>query len=191
MELLIRRAKADQRGVTTVTSVDRAEQGSRLCLVEFFESYVHTILKGPKCHAGCIRQKAGCRADTCPHCPWLFPRITVRGVEFQVPTADRLFRKRMKAACVRLEAAKVLEEGATSNFSVISLRRGGNSVAAARGVRDKVRNNHGRWGLAGAVARGQTSEHEYNSVLGRDDGAVLKALHADLNSQPQKKVRRS
>ena len=32
-----------------------------------------------------------------------------------------------------------------------------------------------------------TSESEYNSVLGRDDGAVLKALHADLNKPAPKR----
>jgi len=67
-----------------------------------------------------------------------------------------------------------------SKFSMISFRRGGNSVAAAMGVRAKVRESHGRWGLAGQVERGLTSEAEYNSVLARDHGAILKALNADV-----------
>lgn len=64
---------------------------------------------------------------------------------------------------------------------MISFRRGGNSVAAAMGVRAKVREMHGRWGLAGAVERGLTSEAEYNSVLARDGGAVMRALNEDVS----------
>jgi len=51
-------------------------------------------------------------------------------------------------------------------------------VCAAQGVRDKVRTYHGRWGVAAQVARGLTSEGEYNSVLARD-----KALYADVNEK--------
>ena len=95
----------------------------------------------------------------------------------------------MKAACVRLETAGVMQDGESRQFSVISLRRGGCSVSASRGVREKVRTAHGRWGLAAKVKRGLTSEGEYNSVLGRDNGAVLKALHADVNDKKVKRGR--
>ena len=194
--LLIRRAKADQRGVTTVTCVDSLVNGVEapgaddICLLSFFVGYVTTFHgKRGVSRVGCTRQVPGKRAYDCPVCPFLFPMVTVRGVEPQKRLSDRLLRLRMKAACVRLEDAGVMAPGSTRNFSVISLRRGGNSVCAARGVREKVRTNHGRWGLAGAVRRGLTSESEYNSVLGRDGGAVLKALHADLNEPAPKKRR--
>ena len=132
---------------------------------------------------GCTRDMPGKRAMDCPVCPWLFPTISVRGVQPAVQTAPETLRRRMKAACRLLEDDGVLPQGATADFSVISLRRGGNSVCAARGVRDKVRTHHGRWGLAAQVARGLTSEGEYNSVFARDDGAVSKALHADVNEE--------
>ena len=86
----------------------------------------------------------------------------------------------MKAAVWRLVNAGVVEEDMVRNVSMISFRRGGNSVAAAEGVRAKVRETHGRWGLAGMVEKGLTSEAEYNSALARDNGAILRALHKDV-----------
>ena len=196
VSLLIRRAKADQRGVTTVTCVGSLVSGEGgvhdgdISLLSFFIGYVEAVHGDRhRQRKGCTRDVGGKRAYDCPVCPYLFPAISIRGVEPRRQLGDRMLRLRMKAACVRLETAGILAEGATKNFSVISLRRGGNSVAAARGVRDRVRTNHGRWGLAGAVKRGQTSEGEYNSVLSRDDGAVLKALHADLNEVSRGKKR--
>ena len=188
LRLLVRRTKADQRGVTTTTCLDSlveaADPGSDTCLLTYVRSYVETVLLPQGLQhkfEGCTRSLPGKRAMDCPVCPYVFPRISVRGVEPWHQLDSRMLRKRMKAACRLLEADGVLDEGASAEFSVISLRRGGNSVCAARGVRDKVRTHHGRWGLAAQVARGLTSEGEYNSVLARDGGAVSKALHADFN----------
>ena len=94
--------------------------------------------------------------------------------------SDRLLRFRMKSAMARLVEHEIIEEDDIANFSLISFRRGGNSVAAAAGVRARVRSNHGRWGLAGKIEKGLTSEAEYNSVLAREHGAVLKALTEDV-----------
>ena len=190
VQVLVRRTKADQRGVTTTTCVDAlvegGDRGSDICLLSYLRGYVTTVLLpegvGHRMK-GCTRDMPGKRAMDCPVCPWLFPTISVRGVQPAVQTAPETLRRRMKAACRLLEDDGVLPQGATADFSVISLRRGGNSVCAARGVRDKVRTHHGRWGLAAQVARGLTSEGEYNSVLARDDGAVSKALHADVNEE--------
>jgi len=96
-------------------------------------------------------------------------------------SSDRMLRTRMKAAMWRLVAEGIVMEADVKHFSMISFRRGGNSVAAARGVRDRIREVHGRWGLAGRVERGLTSEAEYNSVLAREGGAVMRALHDDVN----------
>ena len=106
--------------------------------------------------------------------------ISVRGVELKKQVSDRLLRHRMKAAMMRLVEAGVIMLQNSAGFSMISFRRGGNSVSAAQGVRDKVRQMHGRWGLAGMVERGLTSEAEYNSQLARDGGAILAALNQDV-----------
>ena len=194
--LLIRRAKADQRGVTTVTCVDSLVSGSEvvaeddICLLSYFRGYVESVHGDRQVkRRGCTRMVPGKRAHECPMCPYLFPAVSVRGVEPRRKLCDRMLRLRMKAACVRLETAGVMQDGESRQFSVISLRRGGCSVSASRGVREKVRTAHGRWGLAAKVKRGLTSEGEYNSVLGRDNGAVLKALHADVNDKKVKRGR--
>ena len=88
----------------------------------------------------------------------------------------------MKAAMRRLAVSGIIAEEEVDHFSMISFRRGGNSVAAAQGVRARVRSDHGRWGLAGLVEKGLTCEVDYNSTLARDGGAVMKALNSDVNS---------
>ena len=112
-------------------------------------------------------------------CAYVFPRISVRGVEMMIQLDGRLLRKRMKSAMERLVVDGVIALQDSAGFSPISFRRGGNSVSAAQGVRDKVRQMHGRWGSAGMVERGLTSEAEYNSQLARDGGAILAALNQD------------
>ena len=85
----------------------------------------------------------------------------------------------------------MLAEGSNRDFSVIRLRRGGIGVCAAWEVREKVCTNcnHRRWGLVGAVRRGLTpkGERRNDSVLGRDNGAMRKALHAVLNKTAPKR----
>ena len=101
-------------------------------------------------------------------------------MEVRVATSDRLLRTRMKAAMTRLVPLGVVSVDDVEHFSMISFRRGGNSVAAAMGVRARVRSDHGRWALAGLVEKGMTCEVDYNSTLARDDGAVMAALNEDV-----------
>ena len=46
MELCIRKAKADQLGLTAVTEIEYASAGSERCLLTYFESYLKTVLGG-------------------------------------------------------------------------------------------------------------------------------------------------
>lgn len=180
MEVLVRFAKADQRGVSTTTVMDAAVQQSPVCLLRTFLRCMVEI-HGPLA----LRRSPQCtrvrfRNRPCACCPYVFPKISVRGVEKQVPTSDRLLRTRMKAAMGRLVPSGLVSQEDVKNFSMISFRRGGNSVAAAMGVRARVRSDHGRWGLAGLVEKGLTCEVDYNSTLARDGGAVMSALNTDV-----------
>ena len=94
---------------------------------------------------------------------------------------DRLLRMRMKNAMVRLEEAGVLEPGTAERMSVISLRKGGTSTSALYGIREAVREKHGRWGATAAARRSGTSEPEYNMALSGEQQAVSVALHRALN----------
>ena len=178
LEVTIRSAKADQRAVTTTTLMDAADTGSPVCLLKEFLKYVKQVHGGLQRQKGCIRTQH--RSYQCMACAYVFPMISVRGVEPMKQVSDRLLRHRMKAAMMRLVEAGVIMLQNSSGFSIISFRRGGNSVSAAHGIRDKVRQMHGRWGLAGMVERGLTSEAEYSSQLARDGGAILAALNQDV-----------
>ena len=68
----------------------------------------------------------------------------MRGAEHRAAASDRMLRKRMKAAMWRLVDEGIVRADLVKDFSMISFRRGGNSVAAAEGVRDRVREEHGR-----------------------------------------------
>ena len=60
------------------------------------------------------------------------------------------------------------------------MRKGGNSTAAAMGIRDVLREKHGRWGLTARRNMG-TAEPEYNMQLSGEKGSVSEALNAALN----------
>ena len=189
--VLVRKTKADQRGRTTTTEfaarqvtenrqekIDAAEAKSRHCFVNHLHSYVSTVLGGELRHDHCTRDKQP--GTRCPHCPWLFPRITVRGVETQAKTDARLLRLRLKAAMLLLEGDGVVEAGWASKTAVISLRRGGCSEAAGRGCREQVRVRHGRWGAAARKRLAATAEGEYNSTLPTERWQVSSALYSSL-----------
>ena len=162
--------------------MDAADNESMVCLLRVFLdrlAMVHGMSNGAWRSPGCTRLRF--KARQCAYCPYVFPRISVRGVEKMVASSDRLLRMRMKAAMFRLVQTGLLNEEDVARFSMISFRRGGNSVAAAMGVRARVRSDHGRWGLAGLVEKGLTCEVDYNSTLARDGGAVMKALNSDVS----------
>ena len=91
----------------------------------------------------------------------------------------------MKASLQLLEDDGVLEPGLLHQMSVISLRRGGCSSAAADGVREAVRTRHGRWGQAGRTSETgetrKTSEKEYNQALSHEAAQVSVALNRAVN----------
>ena len=106
MELCIRKAKADQLGLTAVTEIAYASAGSERCLLTYFESYLKTVLGGVAIHSGCTKGEH--KSYECPACGWVFPGVMWRGVRKQAVKECSL-RKRFKAAFKRLEAAGVVE----------------------------------------------------------------------------------
>jgi hypothetical protein len=178
MELCIRKAKADQLGLTAVTEIEYASAGSERCLLTYFESYLRTVLGGVTIDSGCT--KGDHKSYECPACGWVFPGVMWRGVGQQAIKECSL-RKRFKAAFKRLEAAGVVEKGKYELMSVGSCRKGGCSGACAYGVRDVLREKHGRWGLTARKKLGATAEPEYNVQLSSERGLVMRALNALLN----------
>jgi len=195
LAVLVVKAKADQRGVTTTTIMDAAEPESPVCLLNIFMEYMQKTHHEPRQQTdGSMVWKLGhCTLGSkhqpeCEACPYVFPKISVRGVKHSMPASERTLRLRLKDAMLRCMELGLVESSAIQDYSMISLRRGGNSTACAHGVRQRVRDNHGRWGLSGKVEKGLTSENEYNSVLSRENGVVCKALHKEINDARLKRT---
>ena len=99
--------------------------------------------------------------------------------------SERTLRRRLKSALKRLITAGWIPPEQYSVMSIGSLRKGGNSTAAVYGIREAVREKHGRWGLA-ARARSGTAEPEYNMILEGERQGVSMALHRSLNGDKRK-----
>ena len=188
----VRQTKADKRGYTTETEFHRAAPGSRFCLLTFVEGAL-SLLHGDEWrvpHECCTKQQD--KGYECPHCRWAFPHSSAKGVMGNKQQHSRLLRKRLKAPLQLLEDDGILEPGLLHDMSVISLRRGGNSVAAAEGAREAVRTKHGRWGVAGKTSETgtvrKTSEKEYNQALSHEGAQVSVALNRAVNKKRKQPI---
>jgi hypothetical protein len=178
LEVCIRKAKADQLGLTAVTEFRYARVGSDKCLLTFFETYLETVLGGVAIHGECT--KGDHKSYECPACGWVFPGVMWNGVSGK-PINVCSVRQRVLAAFKWLEAAGVVEKGKYELMSVGSCRKGGCSGACAYGVRDVLREQQGRGGFTARKTLGATAEPEYNVQLSSERGLVMKSLNALLN----------
>lgn len=177
LEVCVRKAKADQLGMTATTEMEYAAEGSELCLLKFFEQYLKEVMGGARRRVGCT--KTAFKGYECSVCPYVFPNILRTGVQEMDKTDPRTLRRRLKAALGRLEELGLLSPGMVELMSGGSLRKGGNSTSAAYGVRDVLREKHGRWGQT--CRRLATAEPEYNMQLETERGAVMSALNTEVN----------
>ena len=88
--------------------------------------------------------------------------------------SDSTLGKRVKEAYTWLEKQQMVPGGTTERVSINSLRRGGNTAAAAEGIRKSIRQKHGRW-------RSEDMPDEYDDYGSGEQMAVSKALQARLN----------
>ena len=178
LDICVRKAKADQRSYTATTTVHAATDASELCLWRYFKGYWDNVLLGGTRHPRCTKLLR--KEYECDHCGYVFPTIDRKQVQRRTPLNTTTMGKRFKAAVVLLEVAGVVPRGQYETMSIGSLRKGGNSTAAALGIRDVLREKHGRWGLTARRNLG-TAEPEYNMALSGEKGGVSWALHAALN----------
>ena len=178
MELCVRKAKADQLGLTAITELEYGGEESEKCLLTWFEFYLKEVLGGVDINKGCTKEVH--TSHECPECGWVFPSIYWNGVTNK-PINETSLRRRFKQAFKRLEETGVVPVGHYELMSVGSCRKGGCSGACAYGVRDVLRERHGRWGLTARKRLGATAEPEYNVQLSSERGLVVKALNALLN----------
>ena len=93
----------------------------------------------------CACTKAAARWERCAACGPLFPRIAGRHSHLSM---QPLSSKGAVTAEMRTMLALLPPQaygGSLARFSTISLRKGGNSAAAANGVLEHVRMTVGRW----------------------------------------------
>ena len=75
----------------------------------------------------------------------------------------------VKKAFAVLEEQGLAAPGTAAKMSPNSMRRGGNTMAAAEGIRKAVRKKHGRWKTDGMP-------DEYDDFAPGEQGAVSRAL---------------
>lgn len=88
--------------------------------------------------------------------------------------SDSTLGQRLKRAYQWMEDEGLVVEGTTVKVSINSLRRGGNTVAAAEGIRRSIRQKHGRW-------KSEGMPDEYDGHAEGEATAVSRALQARLH----------
>lgn len=87
--------------------------------------------------------------------------------------ADSTLGKVVKQAYMALEEDGALPAGTAQRMSMNSLRRGGNTISSAEGVRRAVRKKHGRW-------RTESMPDEYDDYGEGDEATVSRALQKSV-----------
>lgn len=145
MEVLIRYAKNDVRGVTRAPVLEEQSAAGEPCPIDTMEIYMKAA--DIKVAKGC--DKIWGRPHPCRKCEPLFPSILgpKKGGKRPREMPDPRVSKIVKGAMVALATAnpELLSMEEARKFSAKSMRCGGTSAAAAEQVRDGVLQGHGGW----------------------------------------------
>lgn len=176
LEVLIRKTKNDQKIETRVTPFFYSEQQEGKCLLKIVEHHLKLL-------HGSLAKKEGCTKAVyptrqCEQCDPVFPRILCEKIKM-LPIVPSQLPKILKAAFKYLEECDKVEPELWRKISCSSWRRGGNTIAAAEGVRLAVRQKAGRW-------RAEATVGEYEGEAPGDDQQVSRALQARVNAVLQK-----
>ena len=166
-DFLIRKTKNDTKSYTRTSRMEaeigQAEERNMLNFVREYVVQQHGGLQRPQ---GCTKEERP--AERCKVCAPLFPTVCANKVK-AVPYSSSTLNLRLKKAYWELEARGLVPEGQAQRMSVQSLRRGGNTIASAAGIRRAVRQKLGRW-------RTQRMPDEYDDVVPGEEGDVSRAL---------------
>lgn len=106
--------------------------------------------------AKCTKESAPTRR--CQHCRPVFPSINAnKRNAYPIPHSS--LPKLIKKGYQWLEQRGAVTKGKHKKISTSSLRRGGNTMAAAEGIRQTVRAKHGRWRMR-LLRRSTTGWHQ-------------------------------
>ena len=167
MVIHLRKTKNDTKSECRDATLCYAEgEDSYECMLTVIKEYVEEMHGSTEPREGCTK---GLRpAEPCKVCPPLFPTVCANKVKV-TPLSDTSLGVLVKKAFKVLEEAGSVPLGTASRMSANSMRRGGNTIAAAQGIRRAVRKKHGRWQSEGMP-------DEYDDFAPGEDGAVSRAL---------------
>ena len=117
-------------------------------------------------HSQCVKKVEP--AKRCDRCRPVIPSITTEKMHDR-PIPKSSIAPLLKESYRWLEKCGRSKPGRIPKISVSSLRRGGNTMAAAEGIRRTVRAKHGRWKREATVT-------EYDGLAPGEDGEVTRAL---------------
>ena len=148
-DVRVRRAKNDPHGEgrSSVIGNERGDGTGVRPLLDAWRAHVALLKKGE-----CSKRRNA--QDHCEACGWLFPRIggrpacLVRDRTARPKTTTDFLAKDMRQALRQLQVDNHPDVDVTMDvltFTSICLRRAGNSVAAAAGIANALRQVQGRW----------------------------------------------
>ena len=172
-ELLVRvqNTKNDKRGEGRESRLCEGEAvsgGPQLLRVirEGLLQIHHSLARHPDC---CKKTDPAKRCDKCAP---VFPSVTANKVHAR-PVPKSSIAPLLKQGYKWLEELGLSKPGRLERISVSSLRRGGNTMAAAEGIRQTVRAKHGRWKREATVT-------EYDGLAPGEESEVSRALQRRL-----------
>ena len=166
-DFLVRKTKNDTKSYTRTSSMEagdsRQQERNMLAYVREYVVEQHGTLRRRE---GCTKEERP--TERCRVCAPLFPTVCANEVR-DSPYPSSTLNGRLKKAYAVLEEQGKVPEGQAQRMSVQSLRRGGNTVASAAGIRRAVRQKLGRW-------RSQRMPDEYDDVMPGEEGELSRAL---------------
>ena len=171
LDVWVQNTKNDKQGEGRTSEIHSSETSADgRGLMEEIQSglrQVHGSLQRSKqCTKGVAPTKR------CKHCRPVFPSITSNKRQAHaIPLSS--IPKLLKRGYRWLEEQGAVEGGKHKRISTSSLRRGGNTMAAAEGIRQTVRAKHGRW-------RSEATPTVYDGLAPGEERRVTSALNSRL-----------
>ena len=139
----VQNTKNDKRGEGRESEIHRGETTDKgVGIMEMIRDGLLSMHGSLERHRNCTKEKDP--AKRCMQCPAVFPSVTANKKHTRsLPLSS--ISKLLKEGYQWLEAEGWVTEGKHKRMSTSSLRRGGNTMAAAEGIRQTVRAKHGRW----------------------------------------------
>lgn len=175
----VQNTKNDKQGEGRESEIHASEEAAGRGLMEEIRDSLLSLHGTLDRSEQCTKQTAPTKR--CAHCKPVFPSVTSNAVhDYPIPKSS--LPKLLKRGYEWLEERGRVTKGKHARISTSSLRRGGNTMAAAEGIRQTVRAKHGRW-------KSEATPTEYDGLAPGEERRVSRALDKRLHRARSKRTR--